>query len=111
MRDKTGETATLTKDRPTRRRFFQFGAVGLATSATIFGFPEQARADSCTPCCSLVYCPPNISATTCRNACHNYIWSYRKQYVGSAVTCTCCERYSSCSGGSINGSAADCRPT
>jgi hypothetical protein len=100
------------KARPSRRRFLShFGTLGLATSATIFATPGRANADACTPCCDLVFCPQNISITTCQNACHNYIWSCRVCGGGSCVTCSCCERYTKCQGGVINGSAANCQPT
>jgi len=92
-----------------RRHFLAvLGATGLSTSVAVFGSATPAVAAGSCSCCSLKYCPPNTSISSCQSV-KNYTWSCRVCSGGTCVTCVCCEKISS--GGGYYASALDCRLT
>jgi hypothetical protein len=99
-------TGAVRRTRIGRRRLLAgAGASGLAAAVTVFGRPGAALAAN-YGCCNLVYSPPNISMSSCKNVSQEkftyYLW---KCTTSSGRTCYCCEHKVY---GTTTGSAATC---
>jgi hypothetical protein len=90
-----------------RRLLAGAGASGLAAAITVFGRPGAAFADN-YHCCNLIFSPPNISMSSCKNVSQekfsNYIWVCNR----NGYRCSCCEHYTY---DTVTGSAATCSRT
>lgn len=101
-------TGAVRRTRIGRRRLLAgAGASGLAAAVTVFGRPDAALA-AYYRCCNLVFSPPNISMSSCKNVSQEkftyYIWTCS----GGGYRCSCCEHKVY---GTTTGSAATCSRT